>query len=119
MPAGREDVRWPVVAAILTSARFCEPSSELFIEQTWYRRTALGDLPGVAIAKVHTDRLYEGLDELLKYKEAIEKHLKERLGDLFNLTYDMLLYDVTSTYLEGACDGNRLASSDYSRDRRH
>jgi transposase len=118
MPAGREDVRWPLVAAILISARFCEPSSELFIEQTWYRRTALEDLLGVAIAKVHTDRLYEGLDELLKYKEAIEKHLKERLGDLFNLPFDLLLYDVTSTYFEGECAGNRLAKRGYSRDSR-
>jgi transposase len=118
MPAGREDVRWPLVAAILTSARFCEPSSELFIEHTWYRRTALEDLLGVAIAKVHTDRLYEGLDELLKYKEAIEKHLKERLGDLFNLPYDLLLYDVTSTYFEGECAANPLAKRGYSRDSR-
>jgi len=79
MPSGREEVAWPVVAAILTMARFCEPASELHIEQKWYRRTALEDLLGVAIDKVHTDRLYAGLDQLLAHKEAIEKHLKERL----------------------------------------
>jgi len=118
MPSGREEVAWPVVAAILTMARFCEPASELHIEQKWYRRTALEDLLGVAIDKVHTDRLYAGLDQLLAHKEAIEKHLKERLGDLFDLKYDLLLYDITSTYFEGECLGNPMAKRGHSRDKR-
>lgn len=118
MPAGREDVAWPTVAAILTIARFCEPASELHIETTWYRRTALDDLLGVPMEKVHTDRLYAGLDQLLPHKQAIEKHLKERLGDLFDLKYDLLLYDITSTYFEGECAGNPLAQRGYSRDSR-
>jgi transposase len=115
---GTADVPWPVVAAILTIARFCEPSSELHIETTWYRRTALEDLLGVAVEKIHTDRLYAGLDWLLPHKEAIEKHLKERLGDLFDVKYDLLLYDVTSTYFEGQCASNSLAQRGYSRDSR-
>ncbi len=82
MPKGNETVAWPVVAAILTIARFCEPSSELHMADTWYRRTALEDLLGVAVDQVNDDRLYAGLDHLLPHKEAIEKHLKERLGDL-------------------------------------
>jgi transposase len=118
MSEGREGVPWPVVAAILTIARFCEPSSELHIEHTWYRRTALEDLLGVAVDKVHTDRLYAGLDQLLAHKEAIEKHLKQRLGDLFDLKYDLLLYDITSTYFEGECAGNTMAQRGYSRDSR-
>ena len=118
MPDGREEVSWPVVAAILTIARFCEPSSELHIEDTWYRRTALEDLLGVTPGQVHTDRLYAGLDKLLPHKEAIEKHLKQRLGDLFDLKYDLLLYDITSTYFEGECAGNPLAKRGYSRDKR-
>ncbi|MGH8694024.1 MAG: IS1634 family transposase [Burkholderiales bacterium] len=118
MPAGREEVPWPVVAAILTIARFCEPSSELHIADTWYRRTTLPDLLGVAVVQVHDDRLYTGLDQLLEHKEAIEKHLKERLGDLFDLKYDLLLYDVTSTYFEGQCKGNPMAKHGYSRDSR-
>ena len=118
MPSGREEVPWPAVAAILTIARFCEPSSELHIEDTWYRRTALEDLLGVAVEQVHTDRLYAGLDQLLPHKEAIEKHLKERLGGLFDLKYDLLLYDITSTYFEGECAGNPMAKRGYSRDRR-
>jgi hypothetical protein len=117
-PAGREEVAWPVVAAILTIARFCEPQSELHIESTWYRGTALEDLLGVSPEKIHTDRLYEGLDRLLPHKAAIEKHLKDRLGDLFDLDYDLLLYDVTSTYFEGQCKHNPLAQRGYSRDGR-
>jgi transposase len=118
LPEGREDVPWPLVAAILVLARFCAPGSELFIEQTWYRRTALDDLLGVPIEKVHTDRLYEGLNRLLPLKEAIEKYLKDRLGNLFGLKYDLLLYDVTSTYFEGECKSNTLAKRGYSRDGR-
>jgi transposase len=118
MPAGREDVSWEQVAAILTSARFCEPSSELHIADTWYRRTALEDLLGIRIEQVNDDRLYAGLDRLLPHKEALEKHLKERLGDLFDLDYELLLYDVTSTYFEGQCQANPLAQRGYSRDSR-
>lgn len=118
MDAGAEHVPWPVVAAILTLARFCEPSSELHIEDTWYRRTALEDLLGVPVEAVHTRRLYEGLDHLLPHKEAIERHLKERLGNLFDLKYELLLYDITSTYFEGQCAGNPMAQRGYSRDSR-
>lgn len=115
LPRGREDVAWPLVAAILVLARFCEPSSELHIEHTWYRRSTLEDLLGVPIDKVNTDRLYQGLDGLLPHKAALEKHLKERLGNLFDLHYELLLYDVTSTYFEGQCAGNSLAKRGYSR----
>lgn len=118
IPDGREDVAWSKIAAILTLARFCEPASELHIEHTWYRRTALDDLLGVAVEKVHTDRLYAGLDRLLPHKDALEKHLKGRLGDLFDIKYDLLLYDITSTYFEGECAGNSLAKRGYSRDSR-
>lgn len=118
MPPGAEDIPWPAVAAILTIGRFCEPSSELHIADTWYRRTALDDLLGVPVEAVHTRRLYEGLDALLPHKAAIERHLKQRLGDLFALKYELLLYDITSTYFEGQCLGNPLAQRGYSRDGR-
>jgi transposase len=118
LPTGREDVPWPMVAAILTIARFCEPASELHIEHTWYRRTCLDDLLGVPVPQVNTDRLYSGLDQLLACKETIEKHLKQRLGELFDLEYDLLLYDITSTYFEGECAANPLAQRGYSRDNR-
>ena len=118
MRHSRATVPWHIVAAILTVARFCEPSSELHIETTWYRRTALEDLLHVSPETVHTDRLYAGLDELLPHKETIEKHLQQRLGQLFDLDYELLLYDVTSTYFEGQCKGNPQAKRGYSRDKR-
>jgi transposase len=115
---GREEVPWGVVASILSTARFCEPSSELHIEDTWYRRTALPDLLGVKASQVHTDRLYAGLDALLPHKDAIEGHLRSRLGELFEIKYDLLLYDVTSTYFEGDAEANPMAKRGYSRDHR-
>jgi hypothetical protein len=115
---GREEVSWSTVAAILTIARFCKPSSELHIADTWYRQTALEDLLGVTAEQVHTDRLYKGLDQLLPLKEAIEKHLRQRLGELFDLKCDLLLYDVTSTYFEGDAAGCPIAKRGYSRDSR-
>jgi transposase len=118
MPEGQEEVPWPGVASILTIARFCEPSSELHIADTWYPRTALEDLLGVLPSQIHTRRLYEGLDTLLPHKEAIERHLKQRLGDLFDLKYELLLYDITSTYFEGECLGNPQAQRGHSRDNR-
>jgi len=118
IPAGREEVSWGTMAAILTIARFCEPASELHIEEKWYRRTALEELLGVPVEKVHTDRLYEALDRLLPQKDAIEKHLRRRFGELFELKCDLLLYDVTSTYFEGDLQGCSLAKRGYSRDSR-
>jgi transposase len=118
IPGGQEKVPWHVAAANLVIARFCKPSSELHIETTWYRQTALEDLLDVPSEKVHTDRLYAGLDKLLPHKESLEKHLKDRLGRLFNLDYEILLYDVTSTYFEGQCRRNPQAKRGYSRDNR-
>jgi transposase len=118
LPRGREDVSWAVMAAVLVIARLCEPSSELHIAEDWFRRTALDDLLGLPEAKVNDDRLYRALDRLLPHKDALERHLKERLGTLFQLEYDLLLYDVTSTYFEGQADRNTLAARGYSRDHR-
>ena len=118
LPEGREEVPWATVAAILAIARFCRPSSELHIETTWYRDTVLDDLLDVPIAKVHTDRLYAGLDELLPLKEAIEKHLRGRVGELFAPSQELLIYDVTSTYFEGQCEQNPMAKRGHSRDHR-
>ena len=118
LPPGRESVPWSTTAAVLVLARLCEPSSELHIAEDWYRKTALEDLLGLPAAKVNEDRLYRGLDRLLPHKDAIERHLKTRLGELFSLDYDLLLYDVTSTYFEGLANGNPMAQRGYSRDHR-
>jgi hypothetical protein len=118
MPAGREEVPWATVAAILAIARFCRPSSELHIEKHLYPGSALEDILGVEPSQVYTDRLYAGLDQLLVQKKAIEQHLRQRLGQLFELSYDVLLYDLTSTYFEGVCAANPMAQRGYSRDSR-
>ncbi len=118
LPRGREDMPWCAIAAILVIARLCEPSSELHIAEDWFRHTALDDLLGIAAEKINDDRLYRALDHLLPHKETLEKHLKQRLGTLFELEYDLLLYDVTSTYFEGQALRNRLAARGYSRDHR-
>jgi transposase len=116
--SGREEVSWATVACILAVARFCEPSSELHIADTWYRRTALDELLGVSGEQVHTTRLYQGHDHLLPHKETLEKHLRQRLGELFPLSCELLLYDVTSTYFEGDMEGCPMAKLGYSRDSR-
>jgi transposase len=118
LPVEREEVPWARMAAVLVIARLCEPSSELHIAEDWFRRTALGDLLGIADDKVNDDRLYRAHDQVLPLKEALEQHLKDRLGTLFGLEYDLLLYDITSTYFEGAAGRNPLAQRGYSRDHR-
>lgn len=118
LKVGREEVRWVEVASILVLARLCEPSSELHVAEDWYRRTALEDFLGIGAEAIHHTRLYQGLDRLVPHKEALEAHLKSRFGELFDLEYDLLLYDVTSTYFEGEAPGNPLAQRGYSRDGR-
>ncbi len=118
MPRGCEDIPWAKMAQVLTISRLCNPSSELFIAEHYYQSTAMPDLLGIPAEKINEQRLYRALDKLLPHKEALEKHLKERLGSLFNLEYDLLLYDVTSTYFEGQCEANPMAQRGYSRDKR-
>jgi hypothetical protein len=118
MPPGRERVPWSLTALVLVIARLCEPSSELHIAEHFYRNTALCDLLGVPIESVDDNRLYRGLDALLPHKPALEAFLKRRFGELFAVEYDLLLYDVTSTYFEGQADANPLAKRGYSRDHR-
>jgi len=118
LPRGRERVPWSLMAAVSVIARLCEPSSELYVAERWYPRTALEDLIGVAAEEVNDDRLYRLLDQLVWHKSDLEHHLKARLGELFRLDYDLLLYDVTSTFFEGAAERNGLARRGYSRDHR-
>ena len=126
LDSARQDVPWALMACILTIARFVEPDSELHVEDTWYRRTALADMLGVSPDKVNDTRLYRTLDVILPLKPKIEKHLKQRIGELFAVDFDLLLYDVTSTYgfgklttsFEGQCKANPQARYGYSRDHR-
>ena len=118
LPSCREQVPWATMAMALVMGRLCDPSSELRFAEHGYEASALADLLGIPAAKVNDDRLYRTLDQLLPHKTALEKHLKERLGELFQVDYDLLLYDVTSTYFEGQAASNPQAQRGYSRDHR-
>jgi len=118
VPQGKETVRPADIVAIEVINRLCGPCSEFALAEHWYRSTALEDLLGVPDRAVTKDRLYRTLDRLLKAQEAIEGDLKDQLGNLFQLDYDLLLYDLTSTYFEGLAEENERARRGYSRDHR-
>jgi transposase len=118
MAPGREEISWATMACLLTLARFCAPSSELQISDFWYGKTALDDLLGVAAEKVNDDRLYRSLDALLPHKDGLFRHLQAMYGELFGTTFDLLLYDITSTFFEGQGRSNPQARRGYSRDSR-
>jgi transposase len=117
IPDGREHVSWSLSALILVIARLLEPSSELYTAEQWYPKTALPELLGVPAERVDDNRLYRTLDELLRLKEQLQLHVKQQMGDLFALEYDILLYDMTSTFFEGKANFP-MAQRGYSRDQR-
>ena len=112
------DVAWSRVAAVLAINRLCAPGSELSIEERWYPDTALDDLLRIEEGKLNDTRLYRCLDRLLPHKKALEQHLKRRYGELFGAEFDVLLYDLTSSYVEGAAERNPMMQRGYSRDHR-
>jgi transposase len=118
VPRGKETVRPADIVAIEVINRLCTPCSEFALAEHWYASTGLEDLLGVPDDAVTKDRLYRTLDRLLKAQEAIEDDLKARFGELFRIDYDLLLYDLTSTYFEGLAEENDLARRGYSRDHR-
>jgi transposase len=103
---------------VLAINRLCAPGSEFAIEQRWYPSTALDDLLAIPEGKLNDTRLYRCLDQILPHKTKIEKHLKQRYGELFSAEFDVLLYDLTSTYVEGAAEKNPMMGRGYSRDHR-
>lgn len=118
MDEGNVAVPWSLSAQILIAGRLMDAKSELSIAEGGYEKTALSDLLGVPASRVNDDRLYRALDRLLPRKSLLEIHLKERLGKLFGLSFDLLLYDITSTFFEGKSEGNPQAKRGYSRDNR-
>jgi transposase len=118
IPKGQEEIPWSAMALVLVISRLCNPSSELQIAEHFYGQTAMAELLGVPACKVNEQRLYRSLDVALPHKEALEIFLKNGLGEMFRLEYDLLLYDVTSTYFEGEAKGNPRAQRGYSRDHR-
>jgi transposase len=118
VPLGKHTVRPADVLAIEVINRLCAPCSEFALAEHWYASTGLPDLLGVSDAAVTKDRLYRMLDALLQAQEVIENDLKDQWGLLFDVDYDLLLYDLTSTYFEGLAEDNDLAERGYSRDHR-
>jgi len=112
------DVPWSRVTALLAVNRLCAPGSELAIEQRWYPSTALDNLLEIEEGKINDTRLYRCLDRILPHKTKLERHLKDRYGELFGAEFDVLLYDLTSTYVEGAAEKNPMVRRGYSRDHR-
>jgi transposase len=112
------DVPWSRIAALLTIHRLCAPGSELAVEERWYPSTALDDLLELEEGKINDTRLYRCLDRILPHKTKLEQHLKDRYGSLFGAEFDVLLYDLTSTYVEGAAEDNPMMRRGYSRDHR-
>ena len=105
------DVPWSRIAALLAINRLCAPGSELAIEERWYPSTALDDLLGIEEGKINDTRLYRCLDRILPHKTKLEQHLKQRYGELFGAEFDVLLYDLTSTYVEGAAEKNPMSKT--------
>src|SRR5713226_8450631 len=118
VPQGKETIRPADIVAIEVMNRLCQPCSEFALAEHWYASTALDDLLGIPDEAVTKDRLYRTLDGLLKAQVPIENDLKDRFGSLFQLQYDLLLYDLTSSYFEGLAEDNDLAKRGYSRDHR-
>ena len=120
LPSSRKGTRWDQVLFVLVAYRLLAPGAEWRLHREWYERSALADLLGAdaALADIHT--LYRCHDRLLTYKQQLFSHLVERWRDLFNVSFDVLLYDLTSTYFEAvpsfsADDKRRFG---YSRDHR-
>ena len=120
LPASREGTRWDLVLAAMTAYRLIEPGSEWRLHRHWYGTTALGDLLGPDFALGSKDNLYRCLDQLLKHKRELFSHLRQRWADLFGAKFDVLLYDLTSTYFESDPPENEADKRrfGYSRDKR-
>jgi len=111
-------VPWAKVVELLAVNRLCAPRSELFIAEKWFAQTAMEALLDSDARVAEKDRLYRALDRMVGHKEALEKHLATRWQDLFGASFDVLLYDLTSTYFEGEEKEVEKAKRGYSRDHR-
>jgi transposase len=114
----RGEVPWAKVVELLAVNRLCEPRSELFIHEKWFPQTAMDLLLDCTAAVAEKDRLYRALDRIVAHKAALEQHLADQWRDLFGASFDVLLYDLTSTYFEGGAEAVDQAARGYSRDHR-
>lgn len=120
IPASRKGTSWLDVLKVLCANRLIEPSSEWRVHREWFGRSAMADLLGCGAEVSAKDTLYRGLDKALPHKEALFQFLRERWADMFNASFDVLLYDLTSTYFESDPpfpDGDKRRHG-YSRDHR-
>lgn len=111
-------IPWSKVLTLLVVNRLIRPGSEFYIHRQWFDQTAMDELLHTDYRIAAKDRLYRCLDRILRHKEALCKHLKSRWEDMFGIEFDVLLYDLTSTYFEGLCEQNPKARFGYSRDKR-
>jgi transposase len=120
LPDSREGTCWQHVLETLVCYRLIDPGSEWRLHRLWFDQSAMGDLLGEDYALVEKNTLYRCLDKVLEHKPALFSHLTERWQGLFGATFDVLLYDLTSTYFESSkpADENDKRRYGYSRDKR-
>jgi transposase len=118
LPDGREAISWEKVLQLLVVNRLIDPGSELRVHRHWFLASAMDELLGVDFAVAEKDRLYRCLDRLLDHKQDLFVWLRQKWADLFQADFEVLLYDLTSTYFEGEMEENPKARRGYSRDGR-
>jgi len=118
LTGSHEAVGWEKVLRLLVVNRLLDPGSEFRVHRQWYLTTALDELLGTDFAVAEKDRLYRCLDRLLEHKRELFLWLREKWADLFQADFEVLLYDLTSTYFEGEMEENPKAQRGYSRDGR-
>ena len=118
LPEGREAVSWEKVLRLLVVNRLLDPGSEFRVHRQWYLDSAMDELMGTGFEVAEKDRLYRCLDRVLEHKQELFQYLKQKWADLFGADFEVLLYDLTSTYFEGEIEQNPKAKRGYSRDGR-
>ena len=118
LPEAREAVSWEKVLRLLVVNCLLDPGSEFRLHRQWFVDSAMDELLEADFAVAGKDRLYRCLDRVLKHKQDLFIWLKQKWADLFQADFEVLLYDLTSTYLEGEMEQNAKAKRGYSRDKR-
>jgi hypothetical protein len=120
LPPNRKGTRWDLIVQALCCYRLIDPGSEWRLNRYWYEASAMADLLGAGFELVEIHKLYGCLDRLIEHKRALFDHLMQRWKDLFNAKFDVLLYDLTSTYFESdpPFPENDKRKYGYSRDKR-
>jgi transposase len=118
LPEGREAVSWEKVLQLLVVNRLLAPGSEFHLHRQWFLDSAMDELLETDFAVAEKDRLYRCLDRILPHKQDLFVWLKQKWADLFQADFEVLLYDLTSTYFEGEMEQNEKAKRGYSRDKR-